>query len=179
MTDRENYEPGPAAGAGVEKDGDRWTLVLTRDLRHPPARVWKAITDPSHLSQWAPFDASRDLAATGPVTLTTVNAPKEAISESIVTRSEPPTLLEYGWGGNDIRWKLEPIGSGTRLTLWHNIDRRFVAWGAAGWHLCFDVLERMLADAPIGRIVGPDAMKLGGWKRLTAEYAAQFAGERD
>ena len=92
-------------------------------------------------------------------------------------RAEAPRLLEYSWGGNDLRWELEPLGSGTRLTLWHNIDRRFISWGAAGWHICFDVLERLLAGEPIGRIVGADAMKFDGWQRLTAEYAKQFGVE--
>jgi hypothetical protein len=45
---------------------------------------------------------------------------------------------QQDWGGNDLRWELEPVGGGTRLTLWHAIDRGFVAWGAAGWHVCFD-----------------------------------------
>jgi len=36
------------------------------------------------------------------------------------------------------------------------------------------VLDRLLAGHPIGRIVGPDAMKFGGWQRLHAEYADQF-----
>ncbi len=73
-----------------------------------------------------------------------------------------------------MRWELEASGGGTRLTLWHNIDRRFIAWGAAGWHICFDVLDRLLAGTPIGRIVGADAMKFAGWQRLIAEYAKQF-----
>ena len=29
----------------------------------------------------------------------------------------------------------------------------------------------------IGRIVGPEAMKFGGWQRLNAEYAKQFGVE--
>jgi hypothetical protein len=33
---------------------------------------------------------------------------------------------------------------GARLTLWTNIDRRFISWGAAGWHICFDVLDHLL-----------------------------------
>ena len=49
--------------------------------------------------------------------------------------------------------------------------------GAAGWHICFDVLERLLADRPIGRIVGADAMKFDGWQRLHAEYAKLFSEE--
>jgi uncharacterized protein YndB with AHSA1/START domain len=51
------YSPGPAAGAKVEKDGESWTLVLVRELRHPPAKVWQALTDPAELREWAPFDA--------------------------------------------------------------------------------------------------------------------------
>jgi hypothetical protein len=94
-----------------------------------------------------------------------------------VTRAEAPRLLEYNWGGNDIRWELEAFGGGTRLTLWHNIDRRFISWGAAGWHICFDVLERLLAGEPIGRMVGAEAVKFGGWQRLNAEYAKQFGVE--
>jgi hypothetical protein len=87
-------------------------------------------------------------------------------------------VLEFNWGGQDIRWELEPLrGDGTRLTLWHNIDRRFISMGAAGWQICFDVLDRLLAGQPIGRIVGPEAMKFGGWQRLNAEYAKQFGVE--
>jgi hypothetical protein len=66
------------------------------------------------------------------------------------------------------------LNGGTRLTLWHAIDRRFIAMGAAGWHLCLDVMDRALSGAPIGRTVGPDAMTLPGWHRLHAEYAQQF-----
>jgi hypothetical protein len=91
-----------------------------------------------------------------------------------VTRADAPKVLEYG----DIRWELEASCGGTRLTLWHNIDRRFVSWGAAGWHISFDVLDRLLSGNPIGRIVGAEAMKFDGWRRLNAEYARQFGIER-
>jgi hypothetical protein len=49
---------------------------------------------------------------------------------------------------------------------------------AAGWHICFDVLERLLVGEPIGRIVGTEAMKFGGWQRLNSEYAKQFGIEK-
>jgi uncharacterized protein YndB with AHSA1/START domain len=186
MTDREQYAPGPASGAQVRKDGEKWALILVRELRHPPEKVWQALTDPAHLREWGPFDADGSLGTAGhAVKLTTVGAPTPLVSETTVTRADAPSVnapervgvLEYNWGGNDIRWELETLGGGTRLTLWHNIDRRFIAMGAAGWHICFDVLERSLAGEPIGRIVGPDAMKFGGWQRLHAEYAKQFGIE--
>jgi len=178
MNDSAQYSPGPATGAEVRKNGDEWTLVLVRELRHPPAKVWKALTKPEHLREWAPFDSDRDLGALGTANLTTVGAPKPMVSESQIKRADEPKLLEFSWGGQDIRWELEPLAnSGTRLTLWHNINRGFIAMGAAGWHVCFDVLERSLDGQPLGRIVGAAAMQNEGWQRLHAEYAKQFGVE--
>jgi hypothetical protein len=169
MNPREQYTPGPASGAQIRKDaGDKWTLILVRELRHPPERVWEALTDPEHLVEWAPFVADASLGTAGQVNLTW--AATGSPLSTTVTRAEAPQVLEFG----DIRWELEATGAGTRLTLWHSIDRRFIAWGAAGWHICFDVLERFLSGAPIGRIVGKDAFDFGGWQRLNAEYASQF-----
>lgn len=168
MTNLEQYVPGPASGAQVIKDGDKWTLILVRELRHTPEKVWQALTDPVHLREWAPFVVDASLGSIGTVNLTWVGNPQPL--ETKVTRAEAPNFLEYG----DMRWELEASERGTRLTLWHKIDRRFIAWGAAGWHISFDVLERMLAGNPIGRIVGADAMKFNGWQRLTTEYARQF-----
>jgi uncharacterized protein YndB with AHSA1/START domain len=176
MSNRENYRPGPAAGAEAHKDGTNWTLVLVRELRHPPIKIWQALTDPAQLREWAPFEADRSLASIGPVTLTVVGSPTPVISETRVTRADPPKVLEYQWGGNDLRWQLEPIADGTRLTLWHNIDRRYISMGAAGWHICIDVLDRLVAGKPLGRIVGGEAMKYE-WARLNTEYAKQFGIE--
>ncbi|MCE9669920.1 SRPBCC family protein [Myxococcus stipitatus] len=177
MMNREKYSPGPATGAHVQKDGDTWTLVLVRDLRHPQSLVWRALTEPGQLAEWAPFDANRNLSSVGPAKLTTVGAPTPMVSETTVKRAEEPRLLEFSWGGGDLRWELEPQGGGTRLTLWHNINRGFISWGAAGWHICLDVLDQLLAGAPLGRIAGPEAMKFDGWQRLLAEYAQQFGVE--
>jgi len=171
MTEPQLYAPGPANLARVQKDGEKWTLILVRELRHSPEKVWQALTDPVHLREWAPFVVDASLGAVGTVNLTWVAAPTPI--ETKVTRAEAPKTLEYG----DMRWELEASGGGTRLTLWHKIDRRFVAWGAAGWHISFDVLERLLAGNPIGAIAGADAMKLAGWQRLVAEYSKQFGAE--
>jgi uncharacterized protein YndB with AHSA1/START domain len=176
MSTREKYSPGGAAGAEVRKQGDKWTLILVRELRHPPQKVWQALTDPEQLREWAPFDADRILDTTGPVKLSTVATPTPQVSETMVTRAEEPRVLEYKWGENDMRWELEQLTNGTRLTLWHSIGRRFVAMGAAGWHICIDVLDRLVAGHPIGRIVGGDAMKFG-WQRLNTEYSKQFGIE--
>jgi uncharacterized protein YndB with AHSA1/START domain len=177
MMEREHYRPGAATGAQVRKDGEKWTLVVTRDLRHPPAKVWSALTDPAQLREWAPFDADRDLGSVGAAKLSTVGTPKAHVTEARITRADAPRLLEYDWGGQAMRWQLESLPSGgTRLTLWHAIDKGFIAMGAAGWQICLDVLEHFMAGEPLGRIVGPEAMRFD-WPRLNAEYSKQFGVE--
>jgi uncharacterized protein YndB with AHSA1/START domain len=176
MTDREQYTPGPANGAQIEKDGEKWTLVLVRELRHSPEKVWQALTDPAQLREWAPFDADGSMGTAGTtVKLTWVGTPQ--VSETRVTRADAPKVLEYAVGANDMKWELEAQGGGTRLTLWASIDRRYIAMGAAGWHICFDVLDHLLSGTPLGRMAGPENMKSGGWQRLHAEYAKQFGVE--
>jgi uncharacterized protein YndB with AHSA1/START domain len=177
VTDRAQYAPGPASGAQVRKDGEKWTLILVRELRHSPEKVCQVLTDPAHLREWAPFEADGSLGTVGTTAkLSTVGTPTPQVSETTVTRADAPNVLEYNWGAQDIRWQLEAFGGGTRLTLWHNIDRGFISVGAAGWHICFDVLNHLLSGTPIGRIVGREAMKFG-WPRLNSEYAKQFGIE--
>ena len=174
MASSTRYAPGPATGALVRKEGEAWTLVLERIFGHPPEKVWRALTEPAHLREWAPFDADGSLSRTGAaVKLTTVATPKPQFFEPRIAVADPPQLLEFNWGSQTLRWTLERFGSGTRLVLWHNIERRFISMGAAGWHICFDVLERSLSGNPLGRIVGADAMKFD-WPRLNREYAKQF-----
>jgi len=179
MTAHAQYTPGPAYGAQMRKqEGENWTLILVRELRHSSDKVWEALTDPVHLREWAPFDSDGNLGAVGnTVKLTTVGAPSPYVTETTVTRADAPKALEYKWGGNDMRWELEPVAGGTRLTLWTSINRRFIAMGAAGWHICFDVLDHLLAGQPIGRPVGPEVRNSPGFQRLHAEYAQQFGVE--
>lgn len=99
MTEREQYAPGPASGAEVRKEGEKWTLILVRELRHASERVWKALTDPASLRECAPFDPDGSLGAAGcTVKLTTVGMPKPLVSETKVGRAEPPRVLVVNVG---------------------------------------------------------------------------------
>src|SRR5579863_1030646 len=176
MSTSRQYTPGPANMARVEKDGEKWTLILVKELRHSPDKVWQALTDPAQLRDWAPFQVDGSLGKAGNIVkLSWVGAP--APIETKVTRAEPPKVLEYNTGDNNMRWELEAVGGGTRLTLWSVIDRNYISMGAAGWHIAFDMLELLLNGNPIGPITGPEAMKFEGWQRLNAEYAQQFGVE--
>jgi len=177
MPDRKTYVPGPAKGARVLPEGEPWSLVLVRELRHSPERVWQALIDPEQLKEWAPFDADQSLGTVGASVRLSTGAPGQQVAETTVKQADAPRVLEYDWGGRGVKWELEALEDGTRLTLWASIDRRFVSMGAAGWHICLDVLDHLLGGTPLGRLTGPEALNFSGWQRLNQEYALQFGVE--
>jgi len=170
-----NFDPGPLADATVEEADGHWTLVFVRDLRHPPERVWAALTDPDQLDAWAPFRPDRDLSGTGPATLVMVDGDTHVPLDATIHRAEPPHRLEYTWGTDLLRWDLTPNGpTGTRLTLRHTVSgREWLAKVAAGWHLCVTVAERLLDGEPVGPIRGA-AARDHGWQELHDAYATKF-----
>ena len=171
---RTTFEPSPLAEVDCQPDGDQWTLVFVRNLRHSPERVWAALTEPGQLSEWAPYSASRNLGSPGEATLTMIDGEVAEDVSATVTRAEHPTLLEYEWGTDLLRWQLVPTADGTELTLLHTVkDRDWVPKVAAGWHLCLDVAERLLDGRPIGPIRGSEALQFG-WGRLNEAYAARL-----
>ena len=119
MLEREQYTPGPARGAQVRKDGEKWTLILVRELRHPPEKVWRALTDPAHLREWAPFDVDGSLGTVGTVNLTWVGTAQ--VSETRVTRADAPKVPEY----NDTRC------AGLAALVFWKVDVHPAAWAIA------------------------------------------------
>jgi uncharacterized protein YndB with AHSA1/START domain len=157
---------------------ERWTAVFVRDLRHPVERVWAALTDPVQLAAWAPFTADRDLGAVGAATLTMIDGPTEVSLTAQVLRVQPPSMIEYDWGGDLLRWELEPTGNGTRLTLRHTVARRGdVPKLAAGWHLCLAVADRLMDGDPVDPIRGTDALNYG-WSDLHDRYRDGLTPDR-
>lgn len=168
MTD---YQPSPLAEVSCDTSQGRSTLVFVRDLRHPPQKVWAALTRPDEVEQWAPFSPDRDLSSTGSATLTMLSASDGGPFKADVRRAEPYEHLEYTWGDDLLVWNLTPHNGGTRLTLRHTLaDPSFLAIVAAGWHVCLDVAEGLLDGQPIGPIVAEEAMTYVG--PLEVEYAA-------
>jgi uncharacterized protein YndB with AHSA1/START domain len=157
-----------------EREADGWTLVLHRDLAHPPQAVWAALTEAGQLEQWAPFRPDHDLDRVGGTTLTMIDGAETVDLPGSVTRAQPPTLLEYTWGPDRLRWELTATDAGTRLTLRHAVaGPEWVAMVAAGWHLCLVVAERLLEGRPIPPIRGGDALGFG-WQELRDAYADQL-----
>jgi len=170
----EPFDPGPLQEVELHAAGDRWTLVFVRDLRHPPEKVWAALTEPDRLREWAPFTADSNLAELGPTTLTMIDGDTTVPLPASVERAERPAVLEYSWGDDRLRWELTPSGGGTRLTLRHTVaGRDWAPKAAAGWHLCLVVAERLLDGRPVGPVRGQQARE-HGWDELHDAYAAKL-----
>jgi uncharacterized protein YndB with AHSA1/START domain len=174
---RNSLDAGPPEDVELLPSADRWTLVFVKDLRHPPEKVWAALTEPDRLREWAPYTADRTLARPGDATLTMIDGDRSQDLPASVSRSEPPTLLEYSWGTDQLRWELTTTGEGTRLTLRHTLaDRGSAPKAAAGWHLCLLVAERLLDGEPVRPIRGQQARE-HGWDELHDAYVAKLGLE--
>jgi uncharacterized protein YndB with AHSA1/START domain len=171
-----HYKPSPLAEVTVHGKENEWVLTFVRDFRHPPAKVWAALTDPAQLSQWAPFNTPHDLARTGETTLTMVDGEAEIELAANVLRAEEPRLLEYTWGDDLLRWELTETAEGTRLTLHHTMaDRQWLPKVCTGWHICLDVAAHLLDGEPVGVIRGSEAKRYG-FDELADAYSRELGG---
>jgi uncharacterized protein YndB with AHSA1/START domain len=121
----------------------QWNLRFTRRLSHPVDTVWKALTEPDHLAAWFPQSIRGDLLTPG---ASLRFESQYGDFDGRVLTVEPPSLLEFLWGPDTIRFELLPTEGGSVLTLVDSIDELGkAARDAAGWHACLDLLEAELA----------------------------------
>jgi uncharacterized protein YndB with AHSA1/START domain len=150
---------------------DRPTLLFERQLAHPVATVWEAITQPEELSQWFPCQVELDLRVGGPMNFTFTHMPLKDGPMTMtgeVTELEPPHRLSFMWGEDHLHFELEDTdaGAGCRLRFSVELDSRDkAARDGAGWHQCLDALERQLSGTDAS---GPD--DADAWKGYYREY---------
>jgi uncharacterized protein YndB with AHSA1/START domain len=177
----------------VLRDGDRTGLRYERRLAHPPAKVWRAITESEHLRHWFPADivGERRAGATvsmpfWPESVEHGAAELEAAGIDLddpvlpgeIRTWDPPRLFELVWGNPDgdhdlLRFELEAEGDGTRLvfTTWlGDPGPAGHAGTGAGYHVCLDQLEELLDT---GQATPPAEVNPSDLER---RYAALLAG---
>ena len=135
----------------LEQDGDRWRLRFVRRLPHPPEKVWRAITEPEHLAAWFPADIHGERRAGAPLLFEFRRGEGPPTSGRMIT-FEPPTLVEFQWEDDVLRFELQPDdgGRGTVLTFLDTFgELGKAARDASGWHACLDVLEHDIAGGAL------------------------------
>jgi uncharacterized protein YndB with AHSA1/START domain len=152
----------------------RPVLRMERRLAHPPEKVWRAITEPAHLSQWYPFQAAElDLRVGGKIRF---ENGQDMVMDAVITELDPPRVFAFSERApaamerestDLVHFELRPDGAGCLLIFTHTFnDRPAAASYASGWHTCLDGLEMLLDGRPIEL---PDAMA-----ELHEAYVAAF-----
>ena len=155
----------------LEHTADRWRLRFVRKLAHSQEKVWRAITEPEHLTAWFPQRIEGDWAVGASLRF---EHPGKGFPgfDGQVLALVPPRLLEFRWGTDTLRFEIVPDGAGCQLTLMHTFDQQGKgARDGAGWHLCLDMLEHHLDGTT------PPWAPREHWAQVHEAYVAKFGPE--
>jgi len=133
-------------------------LRFERTLKHPPEKVWKAVTDPTEMAHWFPATVHTELRAGAPMQFSfggdevDLGSP---YSEGVVLECDPPKIYAFRWFDSVLRFELVPDELGCRLFFSHAMsgagtwsDFPSVARQMPGWHGCLDALTGQLDGQP-------------------------------
>ncbi|TCO60657.1 SRPBCC domain-containing protein [Actinocrispum wychmicini] len=99
-------------------------IERTVDVAHPPKKVWAALTTAEGLGTWFGNQATIDLRPGGAAQMTWTNGQR---ADMRIERVEEPSIFGFTWAiyglpeddprRTYVEFTLEPVGSGTRLTV--------------------------------------------------------------
>ena len=129
------------------------SVVVERDIPHPPEKIWRALTQPHLIEEWLMKNDFK------PVVDNRFNLrrdPKPDVSVVVdcqVLEVEPNRTLSYTWAAygleSVVTWTLTPTRTGTHLRmeqLGFRPDQQQAYQGAkAGWPRFWANLEQVLA----------------------------------
>jgi len=134
-------------------DAETESIAMQFELGHPPAKVWRALTDPVLLTEWLLPIVRLSLE---PGATFTFQAPPQPGWDGTVNcrllEIDEPRRLRYAWVVGDldteVDFTLAPTSTGTRLSLLHSgfrPDQRRNSGGARyGWKMMTGRLVELL-----------------------------------
>ncbi len=133
-----------------DKSPEMLSVVVEREIPHPPERIWRALTQPHLIAEWLMKNDFRPVVGHR----FELRADWGAVDCQVVT-VEPNKTLSYTWAayGLDsvVTWTLTPSSTGTHLRMEQSgfrPDQQQAYQGAkAGWPQFFAALEQLLTRA--------------------------------
>jgi uncharacterized protein YndB with AHSA1/START domain len=124
------------------------SVVVERDIPHPPEKIWRALTQPHLIEEWLMKSNFKPVVGHG----FHFSAAWGGVDCKVLT-VEPNKTLAYRWDGlgleSVVTWTLTPTSTGTHLRmeqLGFRPDQQQAYQGArAGWPRFFANLEQVLA----------------------------------
>lgn len=130
------------------------SVVVEREIAHPPEKIWRALTEPHLMEEWL---MKNNFAATVGHRFD-LNAEWGSVNCEVL-EVEPNKSLSYTWNASAghvasdlksvVTWTLTPTASGTLLRMeqtgFRQDQPQYYGGAKAGWPRFFDGLEQVLA----------------------------------
>lgn len=128
------------------------SIVIERDIAHPPEKIWRALTTPHLIEEWLMKNAFAPIAGHR----FQLRADWGTVDCEVLT-VEPGRALAYSWNAGDdatglrstVTWTLTPTPTGTRLRMEQSGFRKgqphYYGGAMAGWPRMMDALEAVAA----------------------------------
>lgn len=148
----------------LQRTDDGYVVRFERIFAHPRQKVWAAITESEHLAHWLPCDIVGERTAGAAITLPFWPAHVERYGidtpelDGHIEVWDPPSVFEWWWSTDRLRWELHDIADGTRLvfTTWLGPQGHGAAGTAAGYHACLANLTELLDTGTAPPLVDVD-----------------------
>jgi uncharacterized protein YndB with AHSA1/START domain len=133
------------------------SLSFEWDLDHPPAKVWRALTDPVLLAEWLLPVAGLELEPGAAFTFQTQPHPGwDGVVKCRMLEVEAQRRIRYSWGvpflDTVVTFTLTPTATGTRLSLvqsgFQPGQKRELGGARYGWKMMGEKLVALLARLP-------------------------------
>lgn len=149
--------------AVIQSSGDGYTARFERHYKHSVEKVWAFLTENGKLQKWFAELRVEELREGGRILFDMGNGTFE---EMRIIELRAPSVLEYTWADDRVRFELYPEGEGCRLVLIETLNRvtDHTPRDLAGWHVCLDVIGALLDEQPLSD-------RKQQWERWYAEYA--------
>ena len=134
--------------AKIEKAENQYIARFERHLKHSVHEVWSYLTENEKLAMWFPELSVDELREGGIIKFDMRNG---TFLEMTITELKMQAVLEYTWGETIVRFELGEESSGCQLVLVEKISKitDHTPRDLAGWHVCLDVVEALLARTTI------------------------------
>ena len=146
--------------------------ILVRDYPYPIEEVWSVLTEPELVARWTTTGQGGRPEGFSPVAGTEfrfVGTPTigwDGVVYCTVLEVDAPRMLHYSWRGDaetdrttDVRYRLEPTASGTRLTWEHT---GFTGLGGLFMSTLLGGVRRKMLDRGLPGVLASYHAELGG-----------------
>lgn len=129
-----------------------YTVTFHRERPHPPARIWRAITDPREVTEWMDCPVQIELRVGGAYH---VDFGEHGRIDGVIVRVAEQSNLAYVWGVSVVEWHLQPTPRGCAYTFTHHGQPPGLVPDeggiAAGWEAWLGALDRFVDGLPADR----------------------------